>query len=142
MNSRKISLRAIAALCDEVGPEDGVDPRQVRRTPHRRKKDKKAKQVSRQAEMTVQLTLGALLDEALEDLRVVRVEHAPDSRRLLVVLGPRGSSTSTTEADAAEVVQKVEQHLRREVAAAIHRKRAPSLTFAFVGMREDERHDD
>ena len=89
MNSRKISLRAIAALCDEVGPEDGVDPRQVRRTPHRRKKDKKAKQVSRQAEMTVQLTLGALLDEALEDLRVVRVEPAPDSRPYVVPRPPR-----------------------------------------------------
>ena len=142
MTSRKVSLRAIAALCDKVGPDDGVDPRRIRRGRARRKKDKKAKQVSRQAEVTVQLALGGLLDEVLQDLRVIRVEPAPDSRRLLVVIGPRNGSTRVTEHEAAGVVQKVERILRREVASALHRKRAPSLTFALVGMREEEGHED
>jgi ribosome-binding factor A len=142
MTSRKVSLRAIAALCDELGPDDGVDPRRIRRGRRKRKKDGKARQVSRQAEVTVELTLGALLDDALQGLRVVRVEPAPDSRRLLVVLGPRDGSAEMTEDEAAAAVRKVEGRLRREVARALHRKRAPSLAFGFVGMREGEPHGD
>lgn len=142
MASRKMSLRAIAALCDEIGPEDGVDPRRIRRRKRGSKKDKKAKQVSRQAEVTIQLTLGSLLDDALQDLRVVRVEPAPDSRRLRVLLEPRHSRPLMTERDAAEALQKAERLLRMEVASALHRKRAPSLTFAFVGMREGGRDED
>jgi len=141
MTSRKMSLRAIAALCDEIGPEDGVDPRRIRRRKRGSKKDEKAKQVSRQAEVTVQLTLGTMLDDALEDLRVVRVEPAPDSRRLRVVVEPKTRPPIMTEREAADVVQKVERLLRMEVAAALHRKRAPSLTFAFVGMLEEERDE-
>lgn len=142
MTSRRMSLRAIASLCAVAGPEDGVDPRHGRRKGSGRKKEKKAKQVCKQAEVTVQLALNVLLDEALQDLRVVRVEPAPDSRRLLVVVAPRSGSTRMTEHDAAEVVRKVEGLLRTELASALHRKRVPSLTFAFVGMWEDERHED
>jgi len=140
MASRKMSLRAVVALCDEIGPEDGVDPRRARRRKSGRKKDRKARQVGRQAEVTVQLSLGALWDEALEELRVVRVEPAPDSRRLRVVVGPGDGATRMTERDAAEVIARIERHLRMAVASALHRKRAPSLTFAFIGMREDDAH--
>lgn len=138
MTSRKMSLRAIASLCDEIGPEDGLDPRRSRRGRTGRKKKRKARQVSKEAEVTVRLTLGALVDDAFHDLRVVRVEPAPDSRRLLVVLGPRYGPVGLTEAEATGVVRKVEHRLREEVARALHRKRAPSLTFAFVGMREGD----
>jgi len=142
MTSRKMSLRAIAALCDEVGPEDGVDPRRIRRRKRGNKSNKKAEQVSRQAEVTVHLTLGALLDDALQELRVVRVEPAPDSRRLRVVVEPRPGHASMTEREAVEAVRRVEGLLRREVASALHRKRAPSLTFAFLGMREEDRDEE
>lgn len=142
MESRKKSLRAIAALCDEIGPEDGEDPRRITRRRAGAKKERKAKQVSKQAEVTVQLAMGALLDEAFRELRVVRVEPAPDSRRLLVVIGPRFDGTRVTEHHAAEIVRKAEPLLRRDVAAALHRKRAPSLVFRFVGMAEGERDED
>jgi ribosome-binding factor A len=136
-----MSLRAIAALCDEMGPEDGVDPHRIRRRKRGNKKNKKAEQVSRQAEVTIQLVLGALLDDALQDLRVVCVEPAPDSRRLRVLLEPRRGRPPMAEREAAEALRKVERLLRMKVASALHRKRAPSLTFAFVGMREDDRDD-
>jgi ribosome-binding factor A len=142
MTSRKMSLRAIAALCDEIGPEDGVDPRRVRHRKRNTKKDRKAEQVSRQAEVAVRLTLGALFDDALEGVRVVRVEPAPDSRRLRVVLEQTTSPPEMTAREVAQVVERVDRILRMEVASALHRKRAPSLTFAFVGMREEEQDEE
>lgn len=145
MVSRKVSLRAIASLCDEIGPEDGVDPRHIRRErlgSGKQRKEQKAKQVCKEAEVTVQLALSALLDEALQELRVNRVEPAPDSRRLLVVLEARSNSTHMTEHEAGEALRKVERRLRMDLASALHRKRVPSLTFAFVGLGEGRANDD
>lgn len=133
MKSRRRRLREIASLCDEIGPEDGVDPRRLRRgSKPSSKRNRKTWQLCKQASVAIELALAALRDEELIELRLVRVEPAPDASRLLVVVCPAPSSSTTTEAEALEALQRARGPLRAEVAKTIHRKRAPTLTFAFV----------
>ncbi len=78
---------------------------------------------------TLNLVLGGESGEVLRHVLVESVTPAPNAMRLLVTLaaGP-GSPT----ADAAEILGRLEQvrvRLRQEVAAAIHRRRVPELTF-------------
>jgi ribosome-binding factor A len=68
-------------------------------------------------------------DAVLSDLQVVSVVPAPNAGRLLVTVA---ASPSGAERDAAVV----QEHLRRgagllrtEVAAAIHRRKMPELTY-------------
>jgi len=132
MNSRKRRLDALRALCAELHPDDGVDPRDEKRRAARveRKNDHKVWQLCKQVAHTLHLALGALPDaDALAGVIVQAVEPAPNAGRLRVtfaVADPR---------QIPEVSAVVERHagrLRAEMAAAITRRRAPELVFAVV----------
>lgn len=125
-------MKEIASLVDEIGPGDGVDPRHSRRAASRKgKRSRKAWQLCKQASVALELALYALDDPDLRELRVVRVEPAPDASRLLVVVCPARESTVTEEA-AMSALARAEGALRSAVAKAIHRKRTPTLAFGFV----------
>jgi ribosome-binding factor A len=87
---------------------------------------RKALQLCRQVAEALHWILGSECgDEALQALRVVSVEPAPSAARLLV--------TVQAEADARAVLDRLAKAgglLRSEVAASIHRRRAPELVFA------------
>ena len=138
MTSRKASLRAIASLCDEIGPGDGVDPRLTHGASSRKKKKEHQKnsQLCKQAEVAVQLALNGLGDERVEGLAVVAVEADLNATRLIILLGAAREGSSINEAEACEALATATGLLRAAVAAAIHRKRAPSLTFRFLPPRE------
>lgn len=125
-------MKEIASLVDEIGPEDGVDPRHGRRAASRKnRRNRKVWQLCKQASVALELALYALDDPELRELRVARVEPAPDASRLLAVVCPARGSTLTEEL-ALAALSRAEGPLRSAVAKAIHRKRAPALTFAFV----------
>jgi ribosome-binding factor A len=132
MKSRRESLRAIASLCDTIGPEDGIDPRHIRRGEPRTRSERKVRQLCKQAEVALHLAFGAVGDIDLNDLLVERVEPAPDASRLLVVVRPSDPESDMTEALALEAVTRAGGLLRDAVSAAIHRKRMPVLTFGFA----------
>ncbi len=132
MTSRRKSLRAIAALCDAIGPEDGVDPRHTRRRPARKKTNRKTQQLCKQIEEALHLAFATLGDDELEELFIVRVEPAPDASRLLVVVAPLDPKSEMTEAEALAALARAGGLLRSAVTSAIHRKRAPGLTFGFA----------
>jgi ribosome-binding factor A len=69
--------------------------------------------------------LGAQHDEVLQALQVVSVEPAPSAARLLVTVGAEDADAAT----ALEHLERATGRLRCEIAASIHRRRVPELTF-------------
>ena len=119
-------------LCSELGPEDGVDPRDLLRQVARKKGGRKTLQLCGQVAEAINYALaGACNDDLLRDLGVLAVQPAPDEARLLVSLAPLVPGPC----DASAVMTHIHTalgKLRAEVAASIHRKKVPDLTFRVV----------
>ena len=139
MTSRRASLREIAALCDSPGPEDGVDPRLAARGSSRKKEKaaKKDRQLAKQAEHALRLAFAELSDEDGDGIVVLGVEPAPDSGHLRVILLDERTDQDVDPADVEDLLARVEPLLRAAVARAVHRKRAPALSFVFAPGREE-----
>lgn len=116
--------------------------------PRRRKARHKDQQLCRQVSQTLGLALAGCGDALLRDLYVADVIPAPDAGRLLVSVSAMSGLTSS-ESDQPRDVMSAEQMsqilgrlqgaapmLRREVACAITRKRAPELLFRVVASGE------
>jgi ribosome-binding factor A len=118
--------------CGEIQADDAVDPRKFFAPgPNERKQGRKALQLCRQIEATLAYVLGG--EPLLADLQVVSVVPAPNSSRLLVTVWAEGGGSATTR---EAILERLIQHagrLRSEIAAAITRRRAPTLTFNVVG---------
>ena len=93
-------------------------------------------QLCRQAFRTLSLALaGGCGDEVLAGLAVRAVLPAPDATRLLVCLEPAAGACAGASVDVPDVLRRLERvrpALRREVAGALARKRAPDLEFVVV----------
>jgi ribosome-binding factor A len=109
--------------------DDGADPRDFfKKENPARGQGRKTQQLCQQVSQTLQQVLGEAADVRLQALLVTEVAPAPDASQLLVLLTPlAGGEIDFAEIDAA--LASAGGWLRSEVAAAIHRKRAPSLVF-------------
>jgi ribosome-binding factor A len=129
---REPSLRQWQDLCGQPGPEDGLDPRETLRRVARKKGGRKAHQLCGQVAEALNYAFAAVCgDDVLRDLLVVAVQPAPDESRLLVTVG----SALASRCEPAVVLAHLQQahgKLRSEVAAGIHRKKVPELTFCVV----------
>jgi len=116
--------------------------------PHRQKARHKDQQLCRQVAQTLSLALAGCGDPLLRDLYVADVVPAPDAGRLLVSVYPM-TALASHEPDGPNNVMAGEQMsqilgrletaapmLRREVASAITRKRAPELLFRVTASGE------
>jgi ribosome-binding factor A len=131
MAFRRVSRRGLLSACAEVGPGDGIDPRLEGRGPSGPAPNRKALQLSGQVARTLSGLLAESEDDVLRDLLVVSVVPAPYASRLLVSVAP--SPAEAVEAPAVlERLERVRGRLRTEVAAAVHRRKAPDLTFRVV----------
>ena len=85
-----------------------------------------------QVKDALHLVLAGCGDGVLRALAVVSVEPAPHAGRLRVVCAvpPDGA---VSPAAAAEHLRHAAGMLRAEVAAAVHRRYAPELTFDVIG---------
>lgn len=141
LGKRKPTRRQMRAVCAEVGPDDGVDPREVARARMKQHRapgsgpkgpGRKAHQLGRQVAETLDAVLaGDSRDERLRGLRVVSVTPAPDASRLLVTVAPR-NPLDLERLDPSEALARLaraEGWLRTEVAAAVTRRKVPTLTF-------------
>ncbi len=116
--------------------------------PRRKKARHKDQQLCRQVAQTLSLALAGCGDALLRDLYVADVVPAPDAGRLLVSVYPMTgmASRQSDQPDDAMSVEQMSQilgrleaaapMLRREVASAITRKRAPELLFRVVASGE------
>jgi ribosome-binding factor A len=95
--------------------------------------NRKARQLAAQAADAVRAALAASADPVLRDLVVLDAVPAPHAGRLLVRLarGP-AADPATTDADVGERLARATGWLRTEVAAAVHRRRAPELALVLV----------
>lgn len=139
MTSRKRMKSDPRALCAQLYPDDGVDPREERRRDARcnEKPDRKTRQLCKQAVRALQLALGALPRAGvLAGVFVKEATPAPHAGRLrVVVVVP----DPWRREEVAAVLESCAGRLRVEVAAAITRRRAPELTFEVIA--EGESHD-
>jgi ribosome-binding factor A len=133
MKRKKPSIRKMLLSCRELGPDDGLDPRLEGREPTAKVTNRKALQLCGQVARTLQLILGGECGDAvLRELLVQSVVPAPNSSRLLVTVALATPAAAPPE----EVLRRLHNAhglLRQEVAAAVHRRRVPDLTFRLVG---------
>ena len=130
-SSRRRSRRAMAAESESAELFFSSNPRSGRR-------DHKTAQLCRQAFQALSMALGDCADDVLRGLLVHDVDPAPNAARLLVRIG---FSAVSEPIGVAEVMTRLEQaggFLRREVAAAITRKRAPELMFVLIASGGEE----
>lgn len=132
MSSRKRNEEDLRALCAQLYPDDGVDPREDKRGDARneRNPDRKLRQLCKQVAQTLQLALGGLPQaDALVGVSVWGVSPAPNAGRLCVVIAvpdPRWRE------EVAAIMRRHSGRLRSEVASAITRSRTPELTFEVI----------
>ena len=130
MSSHERRVPDPRALCAQLFPDDGVDPREDARHAARinQKPDRKLRQLCKQVARALQLALAELPQaDDLAGVSVREVTPAPDANRLCALLvAPDPARFGAVE----QIVQRFAGRLRAEVAAAITRRRAPELTFA------------
>jgi ribosome-binding factor A len=129
MTIRKISRAELLACCGELGPEDGVDPRRVRRDGTSRP-SRKALQLCEQVARTLAAVLAESGDDLLRDLTVESVTPAPHTGRLLVTVAPAAGPAAVEH--VARHLEHAHGRLRSEVAAAVNRRQAPDVVFRVV----------
>jgi ribosome-binding factor A len=136
MTFRKKPQRRSDPLCAETDADDGQDPRRFFDRRVRGKPNRKALQLCAQASDAISHALACDRSEILRDLLVVAVVPAPDSSRLLVRLSLFRKGDEGMLEQAAAALAEAKGRLRREVAEAVTRKRAPDLAFEVV-LREE-----
>jgi ribosome-binding factor A len=130
MKFRKPLRNDLLASCSDLSPEDGQDPRTFFRKPSGKVANRKALQLCGQVARTLSGVLaGECGDPVLREVLVESVRPFPDSAHLLVTVVPASFAEAMTAATVLDHLHRAGGLLRREVAAAIHRKRAPQLLF-------------
>lgn len=132
MTSRERKQVDLRAMCAQLYPDDGVDPRDDKRRDDRshHHADRKLQQLCKQAKQALQLTLHTLPEiESLVGVWVVRVEPAPHAGRLCATVAVADVRQREL---AAAALERAIGRMRDELARAITRRRTPELTFAVV----------
>lgn len=131
MSRRHNSADEFDNLAAERGREDGGDPKEFHAKPRggAKRAGRKAKQLCAQAREALDGALAACGDPVAQAARVLSVQPAPHTGRLLVVLG---APADVSAAAVAAGVGRAARHLRAEVARAISRRYAPELTFEVI----------
>lgn len=129
------------AHCQQIHPDDGLDPNEFFRKPGRTaKRDRKTDQLCHQVAQTLSLVLAGDFDDALLlSLQVISVSPAPNASQLLMTVC---SDDPAYTPDAVHArLTAVQGHLRSALAAAITRKRAPKLLFCISGSTKKNRSE-
>jgi ribosome-binding factor A len=131
------------SVCDDLGPDDGVDPRTESRSSWNagpvRVPNRKALQLCGQVARTLAGVFGECGDAVLRELLIESVVPAPNSSRLLVTVSMPSHVLELADEAPGDRACRVSKHLERahgllraEVATAIHRRRTPDLLFRVV----------
>ena len=135
----KVRRQLLAENCGSINDDDSVDPRTWFAPTQAGKHNHKAWQICRQVADTLQYVLSGtdenhLGDQRLENLEVIAVVPAPDSRRLLVTVGHAVRvplDAPTVEATLASLKMQIPR-LRAEIARSITRRKVPNLSFEYA----------
>ncbi len=135
MTLDKRTRRQLLAHCDEMRDDDGIDPRDFFKTDRIHKKELHHLQrlCHQVAETLDQVLSGEIADNRLQCLHIVSVRPAPDASRLLVTLRADCKREEFDRDVLDDRLAASKGRLRCEVAAAIMRRKAPSLIFNLIG---------
>lgn len=137
MKRKNLSRKDMLSACDDIAPEDGLDPRLYFRKRSETKVKRKALQLCGEVAKTLNQALAwEMSDEVLSSLLVESVVPAPDCSRLLVTLSVPASAATVSPEQIRARLQRASGRLRAEVAAAIHRRRVPELAFQLEMQKE------
>jgi ribosome-binding factor A len=126
-------------LCAQWHEDDGVNPRQERKTAPRRSSRKDLQFCSQVAAALSAALQGEAASPLLRECLVERAEPAPDTSRLRVfVSGPALRQFGVGR--VLEELGRARGFLRLQVGAAIARKRVPELIFCATP--DEEGHND
>lgn len=125
---RRISRKDLLAAADGLGQGDGLDPR-YDRPEDARPLGRKTLQLCGQVMRTLSGVLAEQGDDVLRDLLVSAVAPA-GAGRLLVQVVPAPSAAVRDPVVILARLNEAHAVLRAEVAAAVHRRKAPDLLFA------------
>ena len=119
MKRKKPSRKDMFSSCDEVGPEDGADPRIFFRKASGKKTNRKALQLCSEVAKTLEQTLAWEMGDALlSNLLVESVVPAPDSSRLLVTVSLPASAGLVPPEHVLERLQRSTGRLRKRTPVA------------------------
>lgn len=136
MDSTKRWRQSAASLCEEIGPEDGVDPRRLSRTFAMEKEGHKSRQLCKAAQRTLSLLLGGeFSDSLLQCLTVVDVTSDEAGASLSISFIYRNAGSPAHEDRILEKLHAVQGSLRAAIARSVNRRRVPVLRFKL--MRSD-----
>jgi ribosome-binding factor A len=138
MTLNKRQREQMRALCEELREDDGIDPRNFFKPSRNRDKEhRKAKQLCRQVQKTLDLVLsGEVQDDSISGLKIVSIIPGADSSQLLVRVVADVPAAELDRADIERRLTTVEGQLRSAVAQAITRKKTPMLVFQILGLDE------
>lgn len=123
--------------CAQLESDDGIDPREFFRKSSRHRDSRKTHQLCKQVYRTLSYVLaGQFTDPVLQALSIESVEPAPDASRLLATVRLNTSSERVTAQQIMSSLERVRGALRCEVAAAVHRRKAPELAYRVAGPQE------
>jgi ribosome-binding factor A len=107
----------------------------------RRSAAHKDEQLCEQVFQILMVAMADLADEVLSALSLESVQMGPDSARLLVTMvAPAGREAGAMDTgDVMARLTAARGALRSEIAAGIHRKRTPELSFRVMTREEVER---
>jgi len=116
--------------CESMGPEDGIDARDLFRGTSRKKCHHKAHQLCKQVMETINYLLaGDLGDPRLQSVLVDEVTPAPDATRLLITVRQCIPDPDFGPADILVALKGAAGLIRCEVAGVVARKKVPELVF-------------
>lgn len=137
MKRKQPSRKDLLSSCNEVGPDDGLDPRLYFRPRAVRKSNRKALQLCAAAARAIDCALAYELgDELLRTLRVESVVPAPDAGRLLVTVSLSVADMAIGPEPFLERLRRSTGRLRAEIATTVRRRRVPELTFHVAPRQE------
>ena len=138
--SKKQREQLLRQHCGVINSDDAIDPRHYFYNKRKHsQKYRKVFQLCRQVADTLQMVLTDG-NETLDGLTIVDVVPAPDSRRMLVILGldPGVIVKSGSEVELImEQLQLETPRLRAEIAQTINRKKTPNLVFEIAKITFD-----
>ncbi len=122
-------LKGAENLCDEIGPDDGIDPRHTARRSLTDGSRHKQRQFCKAAHRTVNLLLcGEFRDPLLDGLTVADVRF--NSSALLISI--RCKDANAMAMPVLEKLHSLQGPLRAAIARSVNRRRVPSLRFEWV----------
>ena len=130
MNLTKRWRQNALSLCEEIGPEDGIDSRRLSRTFVMEKEGHKSRQLCKAAQRTLSLLMGGeFSDPLLQCLTVADVTSDEAGASLLISFVLRSAGSPAPEDRILEKLYTVQGSLRAAIARSVNRKRVPALRF-------------